>query len=424
MSLFSSSKSSISSVRERTKELNQNRVNPYKGLFFFDSAFRPVPLEQHFIGIKGANQGLINERMNMTCFERVVENVKQGYQVLVFVHSRKETVRIGQYLVKTLMDNAQSKDDDSKGSLFSCVEHPQFTLAESQLRSSRNKELKALFSQGVGCHHAGMVRSDRLFVEKWFAQGCIKVLCCTSTLAWGVNLPAHAVVIKGTQVYDSTKGTSTDLSVLDVLQIFGRAGRPQFDTEGTAYILTYHNRLQHYVNAMTEQAPIESRFIEKLPDYLNAEIALGTIANLEDGLEWFKDTYMFLRMQKNPLVYGLNHEDPIKDPTLYQKRMVMITKAIDDLCKINMVAFDRSGSGKVMPRPLGKIASDYYIRLESIETFMSLLKPSMTEADALSIMSLSTEFTQIQAREDEMDELEKLERGCVCQVKVTFFCTV
>lgn len=41
----------------------------------------------------------------------------------------------------------------------------------------------------------------------------------------GVNLPAYAVVIKGTQVYDAQKGGFIDLSILDVLQIFGRAGR-------------------------------------------------------------------------------------------------------------------------------------------------------------------------------------------------------
>lgn len=58
-----------------------------------------------------------------------------------------------------------------------------------------------------------------------FEADVTKVLCCTATLAWGVNLPAYAVVIKGTSVYDSGKGSAVDLSILDVLQIFGRAGR-------------------------------------------------------------------------------------------------------------------------------------------------------------------------------------------------------
>jgi replicative superfamily II helicase len=84
-----------------------------------------------------------------------------------------------------------------------------------------------MFQYGFGMHHAGMLRSDRTLTERMFADGVIKVLCCTATLAWGVNLPAYAVVIKGTQVYDAQKGSFVDLSILDVLQIFGRAGRPQ-----------------------------------------------------------------------------------------------------------------------------------------------------------------------------------------------------
>ena len=41
-----------------------------------------------------------------------------------------------------------------------------------------------------------MLRHDRHLVEKYFGDGLIKCLVCTSTLAWGVNLPAHAVIIK------------------------------------------------------------------------------------------------------------------------------------------------------------------------------------------------------------------------------------
>ena len=61
---------------------------------------------------------------------------------------------------------------------------------------SRNKQLKEMFPDGFGIHHAGMLRQDRTMVEDLFAKGFIKVLVCTATLAWGVNLPAHAVIIK------------------------------------------------------------------------------------------------------------------------------------------------------------------------------------------------------------------------------------
>jgi len=67
-----------------------------------------------------------------------------------------------------------------------------------------------------------MLRSDRSLVEKLFSQGLIRVLCCTATLAWGVNLPAHAVVIKGTQVYNAKQGSFVDLGILDVLQVRAR----------------------------------------------------------------------------------------------------------------------------------------------------------------------------------------------------------
>ncbi|MPC71855.1 Activating signal cointegrator 1 complex subunit 3 [Portunus trituberculatus] len=62
-----------------------------------------------------------------------------------------------------------------------------------------------------------------------------------------------------------------DLGILDVLQIFGRAGRPQFDKSGHGTIITSHEKLAHYLSLLTNQYPIESSFINHLADNLNAE---------------------------------------------------------------------------------------------------------------------------------------------------------
>ena len=83
----------------------------------------------------------------------------------------------------------------------------------------QNLELKDLLPYGFAIHHAGMSRVDRTLVEDLFADRHIQVLVSTATLAWGVNLPAHTVIIKGTQVYSPEKGRWTELGALDILQV-------------------------------------------------------------------------------------------------------------------------------------------------------------------------------------------------------------
>ena len=62
-------------------------------------------------------------------------------------------------------------------------------------------------------------------------------------------------------MYNTQKGAFVDLSILDVMQIFGRAGRPQYETHGVGYILTSLDKLNHYVALITQQLPIESRLV-------------------------------------------------------------------------------------------------------------------------------------------------------------------
>ncbi|XP_015759124.1 PREDICTED: activating signal cointegrator 1 complex subunit 3-like [Acropora digitifera] len=274
------------------------RVNPYEGLFFFDGRFRPVPLKQTFIGVKGSGHVRQMHDMDTVCYEKVLSNVQQGHQVMVFVHARNATVKTA----LTLREMAANQGDAAS---FHAEQSPEYGAAQKQVMKSKNKQLRELFSDGFGIHHAGMLRQDRNIVEKLFAKGLIRVLVCTATLAWGVNLPAHAVVIKGTQMYDAKKGSFVDIGILDVLQIFGRAGRPQFDTQGEGIIITSHDKLSHYLALLTRQSPIESQFVSSLTDSLNAEISLGTVANVDEAVEWLSYTYLYIRMRVNPLVYGI-----------------------------------------------------------------------------------------------------------------------
>ncbi|KAH9270511.1 hypothetical protein BASA83_007323 [Batrachochytrium salamandrivorans] len=386
-------------------------VSPYHGLFFFDSGFRPVPLEQHFIGVKSKAGSIIcKTKMNEICYDKVSTLVREGHQVMVFVHARKETVNTAQ----ALRDLAISSNDLE---IFNTVDDPQLAIFQKEIQKSRNKEMKELFSSGFGIHHAGMLRSDRSMTERLFEKGLIKVLCCTATLAWGVNLPAYAVIIKGTQVYNAEKGAFVDLSILDVLQIFGRAGRPQYEDRGVGYILTTHDKLAHYLQSMTQQHPIESTFANKLVDNLNAEISLGTVTTLDEAVKWLSYTYLYVRMRKNPFQYGIGWDELRDDPLLGKRRRDLLVNAANVLHKTQMIVFDER-TGYMYSKDLGRIASNFYISHSTIEIFNTMMGPRMTEADVLSMLSMSNEFENIKVRNEELIEMKGLLKNeCVCAVK-------
>ena len=145
-------------------------VSFYKGLFYFDSSFRPVPLEQHFIGIKGKpGSSQSRENLNLVTFQKVSEIVAKGHQVMVFVHARKETV-------KAAMNLREMSVVEGNAEIFSCEEHPQWNLYRRKIGESKNKEMRTLFDSGFGIHHAGMLRSDRNMIESMFEAKAIKVI--------------------------------------------------------------------------------------------------------------------------------------------------------------------------------------------------------------------------------------------------------
>ena len=279
-------------------------------------------------------------------------------------------------------------------------------VLQTESEAVTDRELKDLLPYGFGIHHAGMSRTDRTSVEDLFAEGYLQVLVCTATLAWGVNLPAHTVVIKGTQVYSPEKGSWVELSPQDVLQMLGRAGRPQYDTFGEGIIITTRDEMQYYLSLLNQQLPIESQFISKLSDNLNAEVVLGNVRTRDEAVDWLGYTYLYVRMTRSPGLYsvGAEYED---DSILEQKRVDLVHSAAMALEKANLIKYDKK-SGKLQPTELGRIASHYYITHTSMLTYNHHIQPMISSIELFRIFALSDEFKYIPVRQDEKLELAKL----------------
>jgi replicative superfamily II helicase len=134
--------------------------------------------------------------------------------VIVFVSSRRQT----RLTAKDLMAYCSMEENPTQ-----FLHMPQEELREL-LYQVEDPNLKLSLTFGIGLHHAGLREEDRKLSEELFIQGKIQILIATSTLAWGVNFPAHLVVIKGTEFYDAKQKCYVDFPITDVLQMMGRAG--------------------------------------------------------------------------------------------------------------------------------------------------------------------------------------------------------
>uniref|UniRef100_A0A0D9ZCZ7 RNA helicase n=1 Tax=Oryza glumipatula TaxID=40148 RepID=A0A0D9ZCZ7_9ORYZ len=369
------------------------------GLFHFDNSYRPCPLAQQYIGITVKKPFQRFQLMNQICYEKVMAAAGK-HQVLIFVHSRKETAKTARAIKDIALAN-------NKLTCFPKVESASLEILADHANHVKSNDLKDLLPYGFGIHHAGLTRVDRELIEGLFADKHLQVLVSTATLAWGVNLPAHTVIIKGTQVYNPEKGAWTELSPLDVMQMLGRAGRPQYDTHGEGIILTEHSELQYYLSLMNQQLPIESQFISRLADHLNAEIVLGTIQNVREACTWLGYTYLYIRMLRNPTLYGLPADIMETDNTLDERRVDLVHAAANLLDRNNLIKYDRK-TGYFQVTDLGRIASYYYVSHRTISTYNECLKPTMGDIELCRLFSLSEEFKYVSVRQDEKMELAKL----------------
>ncbi|XP_075232651.1 activating signal cointegrator 1 complex subunit 3-like [Lycorma delicatula] len=279
---------------------------------------------------------------------------------------------------------------------------------EQIVGSVKDPNLKLTLAFGIGMHHAGLQERDRRTVEELFVNQKIQVLIATAILAWGVNFPAHLVVVKGTEYYDGKVKRYVDMPITDILQMMGRAGRPQFDNQGIAVVLVHDVKKNFYKKFLYEPFPVESSLLSVLPDHLNAEIVAGSIKTRQEALDYLTWTYFFRRLLQNPSYYGLETLEP-KDINMFLSSL--IEKSLNTLSDAHCIYFEEDGRG-VTATSMGRIASYYYLSHLTMLHFRSHLNSSLTLEQLLEEFCNAFEYSQLPVRHNEDQVNGELAKDC------------
>ncbi len=175
-------------------------------------------------------------------------------QILVFVNTRRSSVAVARDIGKA---RCRKGADDDLNPAWS--KHADAYLGLEEKTRSSLSQAEAL-KGGCAFHHAGLTSKQRRFIEDLFKSRTINVLCATPTLAAGVNLPARCVLVRDLKRWSG--GGMDWLSVMEIHQMMGRAGRPQYDSEGEAILMVRHEYekdllVERFIHA--EPEPIKSR---------------------------------------------------------------------------------------------------------------------------------------------------------------------
>lgn len=193
--------------------------------------------------------------------------------------------------------------------------------------------------------------------------------------------------------------------------------------------------MDKYLDKLVRAVPIESTFVKQLHDHLNAEIVGGTVTNVNEAVAWLKYTYLYVRMVKSPLNYGINEKEQMEDPLLSKRCREFILDALKLLNENTMIRFDQRSENVAMT-DMGRVAAHYYIQAESIATFMSEFVERryaaslgtssangtidvLSDAKLCHIICSATEFENMKVRQEELGELQSLVASSVLKLPGT-----
>ncbi|MHA1444186.1 MAG: DEAD/DEAH box helicase [Candidatus Hodarchaeales archaeon] len=212
---------------------NSDELAEWLGAELVQSEWRPVPLKEgvycddHIIYSDLSTRDILYKGRDLLV-NIALDSYHSQEQVLIFTSSRRSAVaaakKIGLEIERFISPREKKELLEKAASLITNIADP------------LSKQLVEIMKTGAAFHHAGLNSDQRAIVENSFKSGVIKILCATPTLSSGINLPAKRVVISSVYRYSVEQG-SYPIKTLEYKQMIGRAGRPQFDTEGEALLI-------------------------------------------------------------------------------------------------------------------------------------------------------------------------------------------
>ncbi|CAI4482565.1 BAF_collapsed_G0018110.mRNA.1.CDS.1 [Saccharomyces cerevisiae] len=341
----------------------------------FDESYRQVQLTKFVYGYSfNCKNDFQKDAIYNSKLIEIIEKHADNRPVLIFCPTRASTISTAKFLLNNHIFSKSKKR---------CNHNPS------------DKILNECMQQGIAFHHAGISLEDRTAVEKEFLAGSINILCSTSTLAVGVNLPAYLVIIKGTKSWNSSE--IQEYSDLDVLQMIGRAGRPQFETHGCAVIMTDSKMKQTYENLIHGNDVLESSLHLNLIEHLAAETSLETVYSIETAVNWLRNTFFYVRFGKNPAAYQEVNRyvsfHSVEDSQINQFCQYLL----DTLVKVKIIDIS---NGEYKSTAYGNAMTRHYISFESMKQFINA-KKFLSLQGILNLLATSEEFSVMRVRHNE-----------------------
>lgn len=352
----------------------------------FDESFRPVQLEKHVYGYHSSGNDFAFESVLRKHVPNAILTHGKRKPTMVFCMTRKSSAATAKSLA-TFWETTASRQ-------------PPWPAPAKPIIVS-NAELRTLVHTGVAFHHGGLSSDDRTSVEQGFLHGNISVICSTSTLAVGVNLPCYLVVLQGTVAWGA--GGVQPYSDLEVMQMLGRAGRPQYETSASAVILTRDYQVARYQDLVSGNDVLESTLHRNLIEHLNAEIALGTINDKESAKRWLAGTFLKVRVARNPKHYPLDNTTKAVNADILLEKLC--EKDIELLLQADMIEND----ARLKCTPLGDAMARSLVCFDTMKTFTAM-PPRARTANVLASLVQAAEFSDIRIRSGEKSFYKELNR--------------